>query len=132
MNALSHLVGFIFSIVGTTLLVTVALEKGTDFHYWSAILFSISNMFLFLSSTLYHSFFMVPSASSILQSFDHVGIYFLIAGSYTPFMLIGLHHETSAQIMLIIQWSLFFMGTVIAVSFDLMATTTTIMETSIF
>ena len=48
----------------------------------------------FLSPHLQFSFSMTPFiASRILQVLDHVGIYLLIAGTYTPFLLIGLHHH---------------------------------------
>lgn len=48
---------------------------------------------------------MLPYAKDILQIFDHVGIYLLIAGSYSPFMMIALHHNTSANVLLVVQVS---------------------------
>jgi hemolysin III len=47
---------------------------------------------------------MLPYAKDILQVLDHVGIYLLIAGSYTPFMMIALHHNTSANVLLVVEW----------------------------
>ena len=132
MNAVSHAVGFIASVVGSTLLMTEAIAKGTDYHYWSAALFSFSLMFLFFSSTLYHSFFMLPSAAWILQIFDHVGIYFLIAGSYTPFMLIGLHHSSEARFLLAVEWLLAALGAIYAASVDLSKPMTNVIECTVF
>jgi channel protein (hemolysin III family) len=132
MNAVSHGIGFMLAIVASTLLMTDAVSKGTDYHYWSASLFSFSLIFLFLCSTLYHSFFMVPSASHVLQILDHVGIYFLIAGSYTPFMLIGLHHSFSAKILLIIEWSIAGVGSIFATCTDLNSPKTNTVECVLF
>jgi hypothetical protein len=113
LNSVSHGVGFLLSVVAAILLMSEAAELHmTDYHFWACLLFSFSLMFLFMSSTLYHSFFMLPKAFRILQILDHVGIYMLIAGSYTPFMLIGLHTFTSARILLIFEWLVALSGAV--------------------
>lgn len=132
MNAVSHGVGFIGAVIGSTLLMSDAHAKGTDYHFWAAALFSFSLMFLFLFSTLYHSFFMVPSVSWILQIFDHVGIYLLIAGSYTPFMLIGMHHSRFAQILLVLEWSVATIGSIVATVADLNKPMTNVVECIMF
>lgn len=56
-------------------------------------------------------------ASYVLQVLDHVGIYMLIAGSYTPFLLIGLHHYTSATVLLIAEWIAAACGTMFVSKF---------------
>ncbi|RYY78326.1 hypothetical protein EON63_17870 [archaeon] len=57
---------------------------------------------------------MSTTASRILQILDHVGIYLVIAGSYTPFLLIALHHYTSARVLLTGQWIMAFLGSTFA------------------
>jgi len=88
-------------------------------HFYACLLFSISLIFLFLFSTLYHSFFMLPNVMIIFQKADHCGIYMLIAGSYTPFLMLGLHEYWEAQVMCIVLWILFFCGTVFSIASDL-------------
>jgi hemolysin III len=53
-------------------------------------------------------------ASRILQILDHVGIYLVIAGTYTPFLLIGMHHHTSARVLLTAEWTAAILGSVFA------------------
>jgi hypothetical protein len=116
LNSVSHGIAFLASVVGANLLLTSAAESKnyTDYHFWACILYSCALMFLFLSSCLFHSFFMMPqskfavnliqlsvtqcflAASRILQILDHVGIYGVIAGSYTPMLLIGKKHDIYA------------------------------------
>lgn len=68
LNSLTHGLGFIASIVGMILLMSAAAEPGTTpYHFWSCLLFSLCLTILYLSSTLYHSFFMLPYAKDILQ-----------------------------------------------------------------
>lgn len=96
-------VAFLASIVASIVLLSAISddEKFTDYHFWSCTLYSFSLMFLFLSSCLFHSFFMLPAPSRILQILDHIGIYLLISGTYTPFLLISLHHSTEGNLLLI-------------------------------
>ena len=71
LNSVSHGVGFILSIVGAILLLsetTVQNGSSTDYHFWACFLFSFSLMFLFLASTLYHSFFMLPHGKSQINA----------------------------------------------------------------
>ena len=62
LNSVSHGICFIISIIGACLLVTEAADEVTysPYHFWSCVLYSFSLTFLFLSSCLYHSFFMLP------------------------------------------------------------------------
>ena len=88
LNSTSHGIAFLFSCLGCIILMSEAMadshgkEKfvGEGPRFWACAIYSFSLMFLFLSSSLYHSFFMLPTASRVLQILDHVGIYMLIAG----------------------------------------------------
>lgn len=66
LNSVSHGIAFLFSVVGAILLITQAAEseKYSDYHFWAVCLYSFSLMFLFLSSCLFHSFFMMPQSKS--------------------------------------------------------------------
>lgn len=113
LNSVSHGVAFLLSVVAAIVLISDVVDpKFTDYHFWSCVLYSFSLMFLFLSSCLFHSFFMMPTHSRVLQILDHIGIYMLIAGSYTPFFLIGLHHDMPSRVLLSAEWLCAIFGSV--------------------
>jgi len=133
LNSVSHGVALIFAVIGSVILMTEATETyNTDYHFWGCLIFSFTLMFLFAVSTLFHSFFMLPTASYVLQILDHVGIYMLIAGSYTPFLLIGLHNYTSATVLLIAQWIAAAAGTMFVTGADLNKPSTSNIELTAF
>jgi len=87
-NSISHLVGAALSLVGLTVLVVLAIQQGDP---WKIVSFSIYGASLFLlysASTIYHSW--SGPAKALFKKLDHVAIYLLIAGTYTPFTLITL------------------------------------------
>lgn len=132
LNSVSHGVAFLVSIIGAFLLISTAIERGTDYHFWACAIYSFSLMFLFLSSSLFHSFFMLPKTSRVLQILDHVGIYMVIAGTYTPYLLIALHHDISGQVLLTGEWIAAFSGIIFAACTDLNAKSSTIVELCFF
>jgi hemolysin III len=133
MNSVSHGVGFVLAVIGSFVLIREANETyATDFHFWACVLYSVSLDFLFLFSCLFHSFFMLPRTSSILQILDHVGIYLLIAGSYTPFMLITLHHVKGARLLIIAEWIAAAVGCTFAACSDLNSKYTNAVELVFF
>lgn len=88
-NAVTHGVGALASAAAGAVLVTLAIQSGTRMQMISALVFCCSMLLLYTASTLYHA---IPSerAKRRLKVFDHCAIYMLIAGTYTPFALIGL------------------------------------------
>lgn len=88
-NSITHLIGVLFSIVAISLLITFSVLNGTAIHIVSCSLFGGSILLLYTFSTLYHAIDS-PRIKPLLRTFDHVSIYFLIAGTYTPFLLIGI------------------------------------------
>lgn len=84
LNAVTHGVGVVLSIVGFVLLLRKA---NSGLHYVSFIIYGVSLLLLFLASTLYHSL-IFTKAKKIFQVFDHCSIYLLIAGTYTPYCLL--------------------------------------------
>jgi hemolysin III len=97
-NSITHGIGVGLSIAGLVILIIRAVNRGTGWHLAGFLVFGISLLLLYLSSTIYHSFANKPW-KGILQRLDHAAIYFLIAGSYTPFLL------TSSRTIL--GWSVF-------------------------
>jgi len=88
-NAITHGIGALASAAAGAVLVTLATLHGTRLQMISAIIFCSSLVLLYTSSTLYHAI-PSPAAKRRLKVFDHCAIYMLIAGTYTPFALIGL------------------------------------------
>jgi hemolysin III len=88
-NAITHGVGALASAAAGAVLVTLASLNGTRMQLISAIVFCTSLLLLYTASTLYHAI-PSPRAKRRLKVFDHCAIYMLIAGTYTPFALIGL------------------------------------------
>ncbi|QSX78435.1 PAQR family membrane homeostasis protein TrhA [Agrilutibacter solisilvae] len=88
-NALTHGVGAAAALAGTAVLVTLAAIHGDGWQLIGATVFGLSLLLLYVASTLYHAT-AHPVAKARLKVFDHCAIYLLIAGTYTPFTLIGL------------------------------------------
>lgn len=89
-SALTHLVGAVLSVVGLVTLVYQATVYGTIWHVVSFSVFGISLILLYTASTLYHSLRVSPKATLTLRRVDHMMIFMLIAGTYTPFCLLPL------------------------------------------
>lgn len=88
-NAITHGIGIVLSLIGLVLLVTMAGVHGDAWHVVSAAIFGATLVLLYTASTLYHSF-RHPETKRLLRKFDHAGIFLLIAGTYTPFLLVSL------------------------------------------
>lgn len=88
LNTLTHATGLVASIVGAVILVGMALESRNPLEVPSVAIYSASLILVYLSSTLYHAV-VHPETKSRLQVFDHCAIYLLIAGTYTPLLLLG-------------------------------------------
>src|SRR5690348_15405279 len=82
-NAISHGIGTALAIAGLVLLVVQAAIHGNAWHVTSFAIFGASMVILYAASTLYHSF-MHPGIKHTFRKFDHMSIYLLIAGTYTP------------------------------------------------
>lgn len=85
-NSITHGIGVGLSIAGLVILIIRAAKFGTGWHLAGFLVFGISLLFLYLASTTYHAFANQPWIG-VLQRLDHAAIYFLIAGTYTPFLL---------------------------------------------
>jgi len=109
-SAITHAAGTAAALVAGIVLVTLAALRGDGWQLASAIVFSSSLVLLYLASTLYHSFHN-PVVKRRLKVFDHCAIYLLIAGTYTPFTLVGLRGTLGWSLFAAI-WSLALAGVV--------------------
>ena len=87
-NAITHAIGFLLSIPALVLLILKGVKQGTGIAITSFTIFGVSMLLLFLASTLLHS--MPVKLKSFFAILDHSAIYVLIAGTYTPFLLVTL------------------------------------------
>jgi hemolysin III len=85
-NSISHGVGLVAAIIAAPFLLVAAIRSGSAWTIVGASVFAASMVLLYLSSTLYHAM-RGERAKRVFQVFDHVAIYLLIAGTYTPFTL---------------------------------------------
>lgn len=88
-NVITHGIGMLFSIPALFYLINLANERGTASHLVGYIVFGISMFILYSASTVYHAV-QQPKLRKKLNILDHASIYVLIAGTYTPFTLVGL------------------------------------------
>ena len=89
-HAITHGLGVVLAIAGLTVLVARATLYGNVWHIVSCAIFGTTLVTMYMASTLFHSI-PQPRAKHILRVIDHTSIYFLIAGTYTPFTLVTLH-----------------------------------------
>ncbi|KRD34516.1 MULTISPECIES: hemolysin III family protein [unclassified Lysobacter] len=109
-NALTHGLGATAALAGGAVLITLAALYGDGWQLVGATVFGISLLLLYVASTLYHAI-QHPIAKARLKVFDHCAIYLLIAGTYTPFTLIGLRGPWGWGLFAAI-WALAFAGIV--------------------
>jgi hemolysin III len=85
-NSISHGIGLIVALIGTPLLIIRAVQYGDAGFIVGACIFSMTIIFLYLASTLYHALPM-GKAKRVFRVIEHSAIFLLIAGTYTPFTL---------------------------------------------
>lgn len=113
LNSISHLVGAVLALVGLGALLTIGIQSGDPRQIFGFTVFGVMLVLLYTMSTLYHSFH-PPGLKRLFMVFDHVAIYLLIAGTYTPFMLITLQ-DGNGWIILSIVWALALLGILSAI-----------------
>ncbi|WP_299083906.1 hemolysin III family protein [uncultured Paraglaciecola sp.] len=105
LNGIIHGVGAIAAVVGLVLLI---LQAGSVAAQLSVLVYGVSMILMFLSSTLYH-LTIKPSSKAFLKVVDHSAIYLLIAGTYTPLMVLAIGGWTGFTGMLIV-WTIALIG----------------------
>jgi len=109
-NAISHFIGGVLAVVVLVLMVHQANATGSSLVIASASIFGATMIILYFSSTLTHILPM-GKAKDFFFNFDRIAIYLLIAGSYTPIVLIGLG-GTLGWTLFGIEWGIALLGTV--------------------
>jgi hemolysin III len=89
-NAISHMAGALASIIGLTLMVVFAAIRADAWHVVSFAIFGTTLVLMYTSSFLYHGWKISEKALLVFRRIDHIMIFMLIAGSYTPICLVPL------------------------------------------
>ena len=108
LNSITHLIGAVLALVGFGALLTIGIQEKNPWLITSYAIFGTTLVLLYTMSTLYHSFH-PPKLKQLFQKLDHVSIYLLIAGTYTPYMLVSLR-EGNGLITLALVWSMAIIG----------------------
>lgn len=107
-NSISHLVGAALALAGAIAMVVFAALSGDGWKLASATVYGVCLFLTFLFSTLYHSFRGTPKR--VFERLDHIGIYLLIAGTYTPYCLVVLRDASGLTILAVV-WGVAVVGT---------------------
>lgn len=107
LNSITHLIGAVLALIGFGALLTISIQLQSWRHILSFTVFGVTLVLLYTMSTLYHSFH-PPKLKKIFQKLDHIAIYLLIAGTYTPYMLVSLQED--GLVMLAVVWGLALVG----------------------
>ena len=107
-HSITHGIGAGLSIAGLTLLVVLAVLYGNVRQIVSFSVYGATLIILYLASTLYHSF-QNPGVKRVFRIIDHASVFLLIAGTYTPFLLLGIRGAWGWTLLVIV-WGLALLG----------------------
>ncbi len=111
-SAITHLIGMLMAVFAAMPLLIKAAGSPGSIHIISLGIFILSMILLYTASTLYHTFGNTTKSHLRLKKFDHMAIYVLIAGTYTPICLIVLPGRTGL-ILFSLVWGLAFAGIIV-------------------
>ncbi len=113
-NSITSGIGTALSIAALVIMLVYASKYGDAWHITSVSIFGFSLVFSHLASTLYHSI-APPRAKRVFKLIDHLAIYILIAGTYTPFVLVNLRGPWGWSLFAGI-WTLAIFGVLIKIT----------------
>ncbi len=111
-SAITHFIGMFMAIFASTPLLIKAANKPDKIHLISLAIFMTSMILLYAASTIYHSLNLSERTNRVLRKLDHIMIFILIAGSYTPICLIVLG-EGVGTLLFILIWGIAIIGILI-------------------
>ena len=108
-SALTHFIGFLAVIPIFIMLMLRAKAEASELHMIGFAVFGVSLLMLYGASTIYHTFELPPEKTNLLRRIDHMMIFVLIAGTYTPICLVSLH-GTWGWTLLVAIWAFALFG----------------------
>lgn len=113
-NSITHGIGAVLSIGALGILTAFASLLGNAWHIVSCSIFGATLILLYTTSTLYHSI-QTPQAKTVLRVLDHAAIFLLIAGTYTPFVLVNIRGPWGWSLFGVV-WTIALLGVIFQVS----------------
>lgn len=111
-SAITHFIAMLLAICATTPLLLKAAREPGQTHFLSLMVFILSMIGLYAASTIYHTLDISPKINGMLRKLDHMMIFILIAGTYTPVCMIVLGDQTG-WIMMGLVWGIAIIGIII-------------------
>lgn len=111
-SAITHFIGMMMAIFASTPLLIKAARQPDKIHLIALGIFITSMIMLYAASTLYHTLDLSERANKFLKKMDHMMIFVLIAGTYTPICLIALPHTMGIRLLCLV-WGIAIVGIVV-------------------
>lgn len=111
-SAITHFIGMMMAAFAAVPLLLKSLTEPDMIHVLSLSIFIVSMVLLYAASTLYHSLDLSEKINRILKKLDHMMIFVLIAGTYTPICLVVLDREVGIPLLCIV-WAIAAVGIII-------------------
>ncbi len=111
-SAVTHFIGMLMAIFAATPLMIKAAREPDRIHIIALGIFIVSMILLYAASTIYHTFDVSERTNKILKKIDHMMIFVLIAGTYTPICMIALKGRTGYTLLALV-WGIAILGIVI-------------------
>ncbi len=107
-NSVTHAIGIVLSIAGLAVMTAFAALRGDAWHLVACSIFGSALILNYTASTLYHSI-QIEHLKGALRALDHSAIFLLIAGTYTPFMLVNLRGPWGWSLLIGV-WTIALLG----------------------
>ena len=116
-SAITHFVGMLMAIFAAIPLLIQAAKERDSVYLISLTVYAISMVLLYAASTTYHTFDISKKVNTILKKIDHMMIFVLIAGSYTPICLLVLDRNIGIPLLMLV-WGIAIVGILIKAFWD--------------
>lgn len=111
-SAITHFIAMLGAAIATVPLLEKAAKEPDQLHLMALSIFMISMILLYAASTVYHTLDISPTINKLLRKLDHMMIFILIAGTYTPVCMLVLGDRTG-WVLLALVWGIAFVGILI-------------------
>lgn len=108
-SAITHFIGWLMALLAALPLIIKAAGSPDKVHLISLTIFIVSMILLYAASTIYHTFDVSEKVNRWLKKLDHMMIFILIAGTYTPVCLIAIGGQTGIRLLALV-WGIAIVG----------------------
>lgn len=115
-NYITHAIGIAFSLIAIPFMVVYAIQKSSAATVWGVSVFGFAMLMVYMASTIYHAVKQNTSTKRVLRVWDHISIFVMIGGSYTP-VVIKYTDLSTATIFLSAMWGIIAFGSILKVFF---------------